>query len=134
MKKILTAILLFTLIACKLQNDKALSDKIYNDIKTSKQLDLKKISDFEWDAILILEPYSDPEKIGKEINVDLSNINDDIKSSDDYNLLIFLKDKEAVKTCEVKTEFSFNKIYGAVIPREMAEFKLTADNHRMRLK
>lgn len=134
MKKTLIAILLFAVISCNLQNDKDLSKKIYNEIKTTKQLDLKKINDFEWDAILILEPYSDPQKIGKDTDVDLSDVGGNIKSSDDYSLLVFLKDKKAVKTCEVKTEFNFNKIYSAIIPREMAEFKLTADNHRMRLK
>lgn len=134
MKKTLTAILLLLIISCNIRNDKDLGNKIYNEIKATKQLNLTKINDFEWDAIIILEPYSDPQKIGKEVNVDLSNVGDNIKSSDDYSLLVFLKDKKAVKTCEVKSEFNFNKIYGAVIPREMAEFKLTADNSRIRLK
>lgn len=128
MKNFLTiAISIFLLNSCN-KNDYLLESKISGEILQNKELKLSAYNEFEWDSLIIIEPYSNLEKIASEKNLNLSNINNSIESLDDINLLIFLKDKKAVKTCELERIYGdFNGIYGQIIQKKNANFYLTGD-------
>ena len=126
-KKLIIAISFFLLNSCN-KNDYILESKIGGEIIQSKELKLSSYNDFEWDSLIIIKPYSNLAKIATKNKLNLSNVSNSIESLDDINLLIFLKDKKAVKTCELKRMYGdFDGIYGQVIPKNKANFYLTGD-------
>ena len=105
-------ILFCAIISCgylfQLENDINLAEKIETELNSkNNKVDLAKATDFEWDSLIILGPYSQVEKIEKEFNLNLSNIRQNgIKYSDYYDLVVFLKDKKSVKIVELKRAMS----------------------------
>ena len=94
MKKIIISLLtLMILTSCQLNSDKELTKIIETQIKeNSQKIDLSKIEALDYDELIILEPYSNIEKIQTELNLDLSNISkNQIYHSDFINLVVFLK-------------------------------------------
>lgn len=128
MKNILLSLLIiFTINSCSL-NDDVLESKISAEIIEKKELNLSNFNDFDWDSLIILQPYSIIEKIENEKKIDLSNVSKSIESLDDINLIIFLKDKKTVKSCELKRNFrDFTGFYNQIISKEKANFILIGD-------
>lgn len=128
MKKILTTLILsFVIISCN-KNDYILKSKISAEIIQTKELNLSNYNEFDWDSLIVISPYSNIQKIGNENKLDLANVSKSIESLDDINLIIFLKNKEAVKTCELKRMYGdFNGVYGQIIPKNKANFYMTGD-------
>lgn len=126
MKKILLGISIsLILIACTLHDDYILTSNIAGEIMLNKELDLTKLNKFEWDSLIILRPYSDPQKIANELSLNLSNVGGEIKGDDGYNLIIFLKDKKAVKISKLDRRYGdFKGFYNKVIPKNKAHFLL----------
>tara|TARA_B110000902_G_C13789512_1_gene391488 strand:- start:9 stop:425 length:417 start_codon:yes stop_codon:yes gene_type:complete len=113
MKKIIIIGIIFISIISfgylfQLENDINLAEKIETELNSkNNKVDLAKATDFEWDSLIILGPYSQVEKIEKEFNLNLSNIRQNgIKYSDYYDLVVFLKDKKSVKIVELKRAMS----------------------------
>ncbi len=128
MKKTLTTLILcFAIFSCN-KNDYILESKISAEIIQKKELNLSNYNDFDWDSLIIISPYSSIEKIATENKLDLANVSKSIESLDNINLIIFIKDKRAVKTCELKRMYGdFNGIYGQIIPKNKANFYMTGD-------
>lgn len=94
----------------QLSFDENLSSKInlhYN--KENKPVDLIRITDFEWDNYIIINCYQIPDKVGEKYNIDLSNISKYETSDDSKFLLVFIKNKKAIKICKVKSNTEFTK-------------------------
>ena len=113
MKKIIgIGILFFFLTSCgylfQLENDKKLAEKIETELNSENgTVDFAKVTDFEWDSLIILGPYSVVDEIEKEFNLNLTNIRQNgIEYSDFYDLVVFLKDKKSVKIVELKRAMS----------------------------
>jgi hypothetical protein len=130
MKKVIVSLLLImNLISCQylsqLNSDKELTKTIETKIKdNSMKIDLTKIDNLDYDKLLILEPYSNIEKIEKELNIDLSNISENqIHSSDGINLLVFLKNKKSIKISELSRTNGDFEDYKVVINKENTLFK-----------
>jgi len=109
MKKLIGIGILFCVIISygylfQLENDKILTEKIEAELNSkNKIVDFQKVADFEWDSLIILEPYSQVEKVEEELNLNLINIRQNgIRYSDFYDLIVFLKDKKSVKIVELK--------------------------------
>jgi hypothetical protein len=129
MKKVILSILLtMNLYSCQylsqLNSDKELTKTIESKIKENpKKIDLTEIENFDYDQLLILEPYSNIEKIENELKIDLSNISENpIHSLDGINLIILLKKNKSVKISELKRANGDFKDYKVVIDREKALF------------
>jgi hypothetical protein len=91
----------------------------------NNKVDLAKATDFEWDSLIILGPYSQVEKIEEEFNLNLSNIRQNgIKYSDYYDLVVFLKDKKSVKIVELKRAMSLVR---EVIEKDKSTFIKASD-------
>lgn len=122
-------LLLFSLILTSCSTDDyILESKIFAEIIQTKELDLSKYNDFNWDSLIIIGPYSNVEKTASANDLDLSYVSKNIEYAEDINLIVFLKAKKAVKSCELKRMYgSFDGIYGQVIPKKKANFYLTGD-------
>ncbi|MDT0687303.1 hypothetical protein [Autumnicola psychrophila] len=129
MKKLFgIAIMLVSIVSCEylfqLENDEILKDKIVTGLSSqSGKVDLAKITDFEWDSLIILGPYSQIEKIEEELNLNLSNIRQNgIQHSDSYDLIVFLKDKKSVNIVELGRAMSPGGNGRTVISKEKSTF------------
>lgn len=127
MKNILTV--LFTsifILSCTL-NDKSIESKISAEVQNTSELNLSIYNDFDWDALIILSPYTTIEKIEKQKEIDLSNVSNSIERLDHINLLVFLKKGKAVKYSELKRSIINFDTSKEIIKKENANFKLTSD-------
>jgi len=111
----------------RLNTDSELDEKI-KEVVTSGQrtLDLRKLTDFEWDSLLILTPYVNSDKIEEEFKINLSRTkHSGIESRDDINQLIFFDNGEPVDMVECPRhpgDFSKNKV--EFIKRDNAVFDI----------
>lgn len=129
MKKLFgIAIILLSIVSCEylfqLENDEILKEKIERELNSkSSKVDLAKVTDFEWDTLIILGPYSQVQKIEEELNLNLSNIRQNgIEYSDSYNLIVFLKDKKSVNIVELGRAMSPDGNGRTVISKEKSTF------------
>jgi hypothetical protein len=109
MKRIIGICILFSsILSCQyifqLENDENLNKKILKDLYADRGIsDFSKITDFEWDSLIILGPYSLIDRVETELNLNLTNIRQNgIRYSDFYELIVFLKNKKSVKIVELK--------------------------------
>lgn len=130
---IILIILTSFLCSCQLRSDKILSEKVEVKFKAeAESIDLSKLSDFEWDYILILCPYSNIERIEKELKLDLSNIKENrIQYNDSFNLIVFLHDNESVKIIELRRTIGDFKNTNELIPKDKATFVKTTSGIKL---
>ena len=126
MKKIIgIGILFFSIISCgylfQLENDKTLTEKVETELHSNNRaVDFEKVADFEWDNLIILGPYSQVEKIEEEKGLNLENIRQNgIEYSDYYDLIVFLKNKKAIKIVELNKAMSPQR---TIINKEISLF------------
>jgi len=104
MKKIIVLLFIISFVSCdalfQLSEDKELANKIKLEYsKEKKPVDLKKITDFDWDNYLIIYVYESSSQVGKKYNVDLSNIPESTNCNEGHYTLVFIKNRKAVKFC-----------------------------------
>jgi hypothetical protein len=136
MKKIIISLLtLMILTSCQLNSDKELTKILETQIKkNSQKIDLSKIKALDYDELIILEPYSNIEKIQTELNLDLSNISkNQIYHSDFINLVVFLKKNKSIKISELDRNIGDFTDYKVLIKRENAYFYKN-DQQKIELK
>ena len=115
------------LCSCQLKSDKSLSEKVEVKFEAEGEtIDLSDLSDFEWDNILILGPYSNIQRIENELKLDLSNIKENgIQYNDSFNLIVFLNDNESVKIIELRRTSGDFKNTNELIPKDKTKFVIT---------
>lgn len=94
----------------QLSFDENLTSKInlqYN--KQKEPVELIKITDFDWDNYIIIGSYQIPERIGEIYDIDLSNISKYASSDDTKLLLVFIKNKTAIKICQLNSNIKISK-------------------------
>jgi hypothetical protein len=99
----LTLIMLFSCGGDKqLQSDEMLIKQIQKQARSGEAiLNLTDLTDFQWDRLLILTPYTQVDSIEKYLSTDLSKIKPSkIEFSDHINQLIFFSKGLAVKMIE----------------------------------
>lgn len=124
-------ILILILTSCQhlfqLKSDQNLTKKI--EIKFNEEsaiVDLSKLNDFTWDNLLIFEPYSLIERTEKELNLNLSNIRENgIRSRDDINLLVFMKNGKSIKISELTREVGDFEQLRKLIAKKKAKFRIS---------
>jgi hypothetical protein len=112
MKKHLIISVVLILCSCHFFNelsfDESLTTKINSKYKEEQNpIDLKKISNFEWDNYIVIGCYQSPDRIGKKLNIDLSNISEYATSNESKRVLVFIKNKKAIKICDVDSDIKF---------------------------
>lgn len=106
MKKIIVLLFIISFISCdslfQLSPDIELAHKIRLEYLKEKQpVDLKKITDFDWDHYLIIFVYEVPSYVGKKYNVDLSNMPEHGACDEGQFTLVFIKNRKALKYCDL---------------------------------
>jgi len=114
MKKYLVILIILTFFSCnfsnKLSSDEDLSSKINLKFRDEKKpIDLMEITDFEWDNYIVIGFFQIPKQVGKTYNIDLSNISDYATSNDSAYLLVFIKNKKAIKICQINGRVEINE-------------------------
>lgn len=133
MKKIIgIGILYFSLLSCQfifqLENDENLNNAILKNLNSDIGIsDFTKITDFDWDSLIILRPYSSIDKVETEFDLNLTNIKQNgIEYSDSYDLIVFLKNKKSVKIVELKRVIELVEPMDSgifIIPKSKCVFK-----------
>jgi hypothetical protein len=102
MKIILVTILtILTLQSCsKLASEKRLEQRIKETVLSGKsELNLKELTDFKWDNLLIITPYARFETVERQFEINLDKVQDvGIESRDDIAQLVFLLNNNVVRT------------------------------------
>ena len=127
MKKPLLLFLLFsTLVSCQLKSDGELTKAIETNIKANpRKIDFAKICEFDFDQLIILEPYSNVDNVQKKLMLDFSNIIDNrICNSDDIYLIVFISKNKSVKVVELNRANGDFKDCNVLIKSENALFKI----------
>ena len=111
----------------KISNDKAHLELLKKEIVSGKEIiRFESIMKFDWGSVIILTPYSSPEQVGNENNIDLTSIEHfTIINRDDINLIVFLKNKKPIRVIEYPRypgDFSKNNI--EIIEKSKANFKI----------
>ncbi len=107
MKNISLAIILTILVlSCgrpdKLESDKSLEESIQQNILSGQAtLDFKELAQFKWDSLIILTPYSNPERLSDKFDVDFAPVEHaSIQHRDNINLIIFFDEGKLTKMVE----------------------------------
>lgn len=128
MKIPILILFLFGLISCQdsqLEADQALQEKVENEIRNGSKINFAELTDFEWDQMITLGPYSQVDKIADSLHLDLRNIrNNGIRHSDYYTLVVFLNNKKSVRIIEPPKRFDRT---GVVIPKRESTFKVNKE-------
>ena len=114
MKKVIQFIFVLTFFKCsspfQLSLDKELTTKIQSKYLEKKvPVDLTKITNFKWDNYLFINTYETPKQLEKKYNVDLSNISKYIAADEMKKILVFLKNKKAIKICNLEGNILIKK-------------------------
>ena len=125
--RLLIILTIWVLQSCAdLTSDERLEFKIKESvISDKKELNFKDLTDFEWDSLLVLTPYTESKRIGEKFQIDLAKVEHvGMESRDDIVLLVFLLDKKVIRTVEYPRcpgEFIQQEI--DFIPKDKAIFK-----------
>jgi hypothetical protein len=104
MRKILLISIILIFSSCDFFNQLSFDEDLTSiiNLKYSNEkvpVDLIEITDFDWDNYIVIGSYQVPDSIGKKYDIDLSNISKYASSDDTKYLLVFIKNKKAIKMC-----------------------------------
>ncbi len=125
---VILTIVFFTLASCKdksiLYTDLLLANQIEKEFNVAADItNLSNLNSFEWNELIILEPYSQIELVEKELQINLKPIRENsIEYIDAINLFIFFKDKKLIKIAEVSRVTGDFKNLKQFIKKESAKF------------
>ncbi|MUP47250.1 hypothetical protein E0K83_16030 [Gramella sp. BOM4] len=130
MKNLIKIFLILTITSCgylnQLKPDENLQENVENELQEKSSVNFDNITDFEWDNLLILGPYSQVEIVEDSLNLNLSNIRqNEIKHTDFYSLIVFLKDRKSVNIIELNRAFNYPNT--KLIPRNKSYFEIDND-------
>ena len=80
----------------EIKEDKSLITKIQSKVSNSNYLDLNTVTDFKWDKVYIVTPYSILKTIFEENKIKPANIDKSIETLDNINLVVFTLNKTIV--------------------------------------
>ena len=129
-KTIGMGILFLSIISCgylfQLENNEKLAEEIETELNSENgAVDFAKMTDFDWDSLIILGPYTTVENVEKEFDLNLANIRQNgIHYSDYYDLVVFIKDKKSVKIVELNRRLSSQR---KIIKKEQSKFQIGED-------
>jgi hypothetical protein len=107
--------------------------KLQKRVKSGEPLlNISESTDFGWDSLLILTPYSQPENIEQRFKIDLSKTkHSNIEMRDDINQLIFFGGGKPVRMIEYPRypgDFADNKV--EFVKRNDAIFEVLVTNEK----
>ena len=114
MRKIILISIILIFSSCDFFNQLSFDEDLTSiiNLKYSNEkapVDLIKITDFDWDNYIMIGSYQIPNSIGKKYDIDLSNISKYASSDDTKFLLVFIKNKKAIKICLLNNNVKITK-------------------------
>ena len=114
MRKIILISIILIFSSCDFFNQLSFDEDLTSiiNLKYSNEkvpVDLIEITDFDWDNYIIIGSYQGPDSIGKKYDIDLSNISKYASSDDTKFLLVFIKNKKAIKICLLNNNVKITK-------------------------
>lgn len=114
MRKILLISIILIFSSCDFFNQLSIDEDLTSiiNLKYSNEkvpVDLIEITDFDWDNYIVIGSYQVPESIGKKYDIDLSNFTKYASSDDTKYLLVFIKNKKAIKMCLLNNNVKITK-------------------------
>ena len=127
---VLSLILLF--IACmtweyyninKVKEDLKLRDKLIGVVKVSEQIEISKVTDFDWDKLYVFTPHAEASKVLRSDNITNSNFTYNIEHDDTINMIAFIKDNKLVSYRNIsRSDFEFEYMEGYKVSKDKAIF------------
>ncbi len=104
---------------------KNLSKKLSTENRDTITFSIDDLVSFDWDDLFIFPPYSDDDRINKELGFNWSNGKAEetaVKHSDQIVLFVFVKKNKVVKYFSVDTIKDFAYLKGIKYSKEKAKF------------
>lgn len=117
-----------------MEQNEELKNKMESVVLTKKEINISKITNFNWDEMYIITPYGNPKDILTKENVHWKEIDKSIEVKDDISLIIFLNDRNIVSYFNYprqKGDFKFIK--SRKFTKSSAVFKITKNNNEIEL-
>lgn len=90
-------------INSKIVSNGELSKKIIFELESKKELDFSKVTNFDWDTMMIFHPYSNINDKFKWVYIDNS-----INTRDDINSIVFIKNNNIVEMVNIDRKYDFD--------------------------
>ncbi|MCT4617872.1 MAG: hypothetical protein N4A62_00530 [Marinisporobacter sp.] len=103
--------------------DSDLRDTIVESVQTSSAIDFSKITDFEWDRMYILHPYTPVDMVFEEEGIKIPNNNFNVEYFESINMLAFIKEDRLVTFVEIPRDICRAKFDKNVIRFNKGEAK-----------
>lgn len=133
-----TCLLLTVLLSCadkQLESDPLLVQRLQEEVISGDSIiDLSRVTEFSWDSLLILTPYTELARIERELSIDLSLIKPSpIEFNDGINQLVFFDKGLPIKMIEYPRypgDFADGKHKVEFIKREKALFEVVITDEK----
>lgn len=112
----------------KMAEDSALKKVIVNKAEKSKSINFAEITDFEWDYMYVLPPYSVPKDVLSRGGVDTGRAKFNVELLDSINMIGFVNGRKLVAYVELPRNYGGERLQKPIkFSRREAEFKIS--NH-----
>jgi hypothetical protein len=88
-----------------IRNASTLRNKVINTIKQSETINFSEVTDFDWDKLYIIQPYSDVNTLLKKDGINSPNEDYAIKLFDSIYMFAFINDNELIQYIDLPTEY-----------------------------
>lgn len=89
----------------RIKEDVALKNLIIETVKKSNEIDFARITNFQWDKMYVIPPYSIPKDIFKRDGIHTSNSHFNIETNDTINMIGFVKSGKLVAFVELPRNY-----------------------------
>jgi hypothetical protein len=89
----------------RIRNSSRLKNKVINTIKQSETINFSEVTDFDWDKLYIIQPYSDVNTLLKKDGINGLNKDYAIKLSDSIYMIAFINDNKLIQFIDLPIEY-----------------------------
>jgi hypothetical protein len=89
----------------RIRNSSRLKNKVINTIKQSETINFSEVTDFDWDKLYIIQPYSDVNTLLKKDGINSPNKDYAIKLSDSIYMIAFIDDNKLIQYIDLPMEY-----------------------------
>jgi hypothetical protein len=89
----------------RIRNSSRLKNKVINTIKQSETINFSEVTDFDWDKLYIIQPYSDVNTLLKKDRINSPNKDYAIKLSDSIYMIAFIDENKLIQFIDLPMEY-----------------------------
>jgi hypothetical protein len=119
----------------KIRNSSKLENKVINTVKQSETINFSEITDFDWDKLYIIQPYSDVNTLLKKDGIISPNKDYAIKLSDSIYMIAFIDGNKLIQYIDLPIEYiTFTKNMDSLIKFDRTDSKFNISEKRVVIK